>query len=96
MLLARLAWRNLLRNRRRTLLTVCSIGIGLAALIFQQSLLKTVQAQAIERATAYWTGHLVIHAKGFQDKKSIDYRMENPDQVRRAVADAAVEIARRP
>ena len=34
MLLLRLAWRNVLRNRRRTILTGLAIGIGLAGIIF--------------------------------------------------------------
>ena len=33
-MLAKLAWRNVLRNRRRSAITVLSIAVGLAALTF--------------------------------------------------------------
>ena len=37
-MLIRLAWRNIFRNSRRTILAGLAIGVGLAALIFTDAL----------------------------------------------------------
>ena len=39
MILIKLAWRNIFRNKRRTLIAATAIGIGLAALIFVDALM---------------------------------------------------------
>lgn len=56
----RLAWRNVWRNRRRSLINVASMGFGLAAIMFGQSLLRSLQVQLIEKSTGSITGHLQI------------------------------------
>ncbi|HAZ08606.1 MAG TPA: hypothetical protein DCZ01_08825 [Elusimicrobia bacterium] len=56
----RLAWRNVWRNRRRSLINVASMGFGLAAIMFGQSMLRSLQVQLIEKSTGSITGHLQI------------------------------------
>lgn len=56
----RLAWRNVWRNRRRSLINVASMGFGLAAIMFGQSLLRSLQIQLIEKSTGSITGHLQV------------------------------------
>lgn len=69
MILFLYAWRNLLRNGRRTLLTVGSIAVGLAAVMFGQSLLKSFQRQMIDKATGVMLGHIQIQALNVLDRK---------------------------
>lgn len=69
MILIRYAWRNLMRNGRRTVLTVGSIAAGLAAVMFGQSLLKSFQGQMIDKSTGAMLGHIQIQAKGVVDRK---------------------------
>lgn len=85
-MLLKLAWRNVWRNKRRTLITLVSIGFGLAALLFQQSLIKGVQDQLIEKSTRTYTAHLQIQSKLSTDPKVPDARVENPEKVYEAVA----------
>ncbi len=56
----KLAWRNVWRNKRRTAITLVSIGFGLCALLFQQSLIKSLQNQIIEKSTRSYTAHLQV------------------------------------
>ena len=84
-LVIRLAWRNVWRNKRRTLITLGSIGFGLAALLFQQSLIKTLQSQIIEKSTRTYTAHLQIQSNQTTDAKVPDFRVERPDPVYAAV-----------
>jgi ABC-type lipoprotein release transport system permease subunit len=69
MILWTYAWRNLLRNGRRTLLTAGSIAFGLAAVMFGQSLLRSFQRQMIEKATGVMLGHVQIQNAAAVDRK---------------------------
>ncbi len=84
-LIAKLAWRNVWRNKRRTIITLGSIGFGLAALLFQQSLIKTLQNQIVEKSTRTYTAHIQIQAKKTTDTKVPDFRIANPIPVYEAV-----------
>ena len=65
----KLAWRNVWRNGRRSLITVVSLGGGLAAIMTGQSLIKTIQFQLIEKATGIFTGDLQVLASGVENRK---------------------------
>jgi len=83
----RLAWRNVWRNGRRTAITVSSIGAGLAALLFGQSLVTTIQTQLVDKATGVYVGHLQVVGKGVDDYKFPDKWIDDPDSVERAIRD---------
>ncbi|MEK7287172.1 MAG: ABC transporter permease, partial [Elusimicrobiota bacterium] len=71
MLLAlfKLALRNVFRNRRRSGLTLASVIIGLAALFFIQSLIKSLQADMADRAIGVFNAHLQVQSKASEDPK---------------------------
>ena len=79
----KLAWRNVWRNKRRSLLTLASIGFGLAALLFGQSLIKGLQKQIVQMATQSFTGHIRIQAQGAQDRKIPELMIEKPESIRK-------------
>ena len=66
-----LAWRNILRNARRSLLTIASVALGLAAVMFGQSLLRSFQRQMIEKSTGVMLGHIQVQARAAEDRKSV-------------------------
>lgn len=61
------AWRNLWRNKRRTLFLVSAITIGLLGVIFFQSFMNGYKASMRDNAVATLTGHAKITAPGYQD-----------------------------
>jgi len=71
MKLLKLAWRNVLRNRRRSLNTIIAISVGLASLIFVWGFIDGMNEQTIENNTTYLTGHLKIHQTGFHEDKAL-------------------------
>ncbi len=71
-LFLKLAWRNGLRNRRRTFLAGLAIGIGLGALIFADALLKGMSAAMIQSATDTFLGQAQIHRRGFLDTLEVE------------------------
>ncbi len=75
----RLAWRNVWRNRRRSLINVAAMGFGLAAIMFGQSLIISLQGQLIEKATGSITGHVRIQRSDVDESKFPDKFMADPE-----------------
>ncbi|MBN2077414.1 MAG: ABC transporter permease [Spirochaetes bacterium] len=68
-----LAWRNVWKNKRRTVLTLLTIMVGCAMVIFFISLQEGAYDVIIENSVAPNTTHIQIHEKGFWEDRSIDY-----------------------
>ena len=77
MLLA-LAWRNLWRNRRRTLLTVFALATGIFGIIGIRTYRESTFAAMVELITTQLVGHLQIHAAGYQDDPALDVVISDP------------------
>ena len=87
-----LAWRNLWRNSRRSLLTLASIACGVAALMFGQSLIKTIQYQLIEKATGVIAGHIELQQRDVKEFKFPEKPMGNLPAIERVLAsDPAID-----
>jgi putative ABC transport system permease protein len=71
MMLLTLAWRNIWRNRRRTIIILTSIVVGVVALIFFDSYVNGFMQQMFESQLGTHTGHLQIHARGFEDDRIV-------------------------
>ena len=86
MTFARLAWRNVFRNTRRSILTVAAIAIGLASLSFVWSFIEGVNDQMIENSTRYLAGHVQVHRSGYHANQSLDLIIDDPQPVQAALA----------
>ena len=68
----RLAWRNIWRNKRRTLLTAASIFLA----IFLALIVRSLQIGWFDNLTKIvvqsYTGHIQIHRKGYWDDRDIN------------------------
>lgn len=60
MMLLKLAWRNIFRHFTRTFLTFLAIALGLALLIWIDSLLTGIDRDSFDKIINYETGHLKI------------------------------------
>jgi len=80
-LYSRLAWRNIFRNKRRTYITGVAIAIGLAALIFLDSIYIGMANNMIASATASFTGEGQIHGKDFLLTRDPDKTVSELDRV---------------
>src|SRR3990172_6746880 len=70
-----LAWRNVWKNKRRTVLTLLTIMVGSAMVILFMSLQEGAYDVIIENAVSANSGHIQIHEKGFWEFRSIDYAL---------------------
>jgi ABC-type lipoprotein release transport system permease subunit len=81
MILLKLAWRNIFRNKRRTILSGIAIGIGLASLIFTDALMIGMKESMIRSATGTFLGQAQIHAKGFRETLEVEKTIHDLDSV---------------
>ncbi len=70
--LVKIAWRNLWRNTRRTLLTALTVSLGLALLLFFLGLGDGSHRQMIENAVRMGSGHVLLQAEGYQEEGGIE------------------------
>lgn len=89
MILWTLAARNVLRNRRRSVITVLSIAVGLSALTFLWSFIDGMNRQMVENTTRYFAGDAQIHLKGYHADPSLDLAFADIGRVARIARDDA-------
>jgi ABC-type lipoprotein release transport system permease subunit len=77
-----IAYRDLLRNRRRSILTLLAVALGLAMLIMFNGLIAGVWQDALQNSIRLRTGHVQLRAPSYQEKKlSLQWQdlLDNPD-----------------
>ncbi len=77
--LSRLAWRNLWRNHRRTIIMLGAIGVGVWAMIFMTALTRGMVDQMITDSIDVLPGHVQMHHPDYQDDPSIVNRIAISD-----------------
>ncbi len=75
----KMAWRNIWRNPRRTILTIAAIAFASLLLVFMLSFQFGSYETMINTSVKIHTGHLQIQADEYQDKKSIRLVVPHPD-----------------
>ena len=88
LILTKLAWKNIFRNKRRTIIASTSMGIGLAALIFVDAFWMGMEENMIKTATASFLGDAQIHREGFRDEGEVSLTIQALDEL---TADLAEE-----
>jgi ABC-type lipoprotein release transport system permease subunit len=81
-----MAWRNIWRNPRRTILTVCAITFASVLLVFMLSFQFGSYETMINTSVKISTGHLQIQAEKYQEKKNIRFVIPDPQTIADIVA----------
>ena len=79
-MLITIAWRNLWRNHRRSLIMLAAIAIGLWGMIWMTALMRGMVDQMIDDAISTLSGHIQIHAEGYMDDPSIGHTLPDVTQ----------------
>lgn len=85
MLFFNMAWRNVWRNRRRSLLTVMAISLGLGFNIFMRAIGDGFHEQMVDNSVRSHIGHLVVHRAGYHDDPGINKTLPDPAEIERAI-----------
>jgi len=78
-LLTRFAFRNLLRNWRRTLFTVCSLSMGVALSIWTDNITKGRADDIVSAVTSAYVGHYQISTENYRKDELIQDYMKESD-----------------
>ena len=70
-MLFKLAWRNIWRNKRKSLIVLGSVVVGMIAIIFYDGLDHGMLRQMLNNQISSSVSHIQIHKKGFNDNKII-------------------------
>jgi ABC-type lipoprotein release transport system permease subunit len=65
--LVRMAWRNVWRNRRRTVIAVIAIALGLALMLFFDGMLGGAKQAIFGNTIKLQGGNVQVHAPGYRD-----------------------------
>lgn len=96
MMLLKLAWRNIWRNRRRSLIILTSVVIGLVFIVFIEGVLRGFLQQAFVNQLGGHTAHVQIHSAGFRDNPGVERFMMAPEAAAKAIeSDARVAASSR-
>jgi ABC-type lipoprotein release transport system permease subunit len=70
--LTMLAWRNLWRNHRRTIIMISAVTIGIWAMIFMTALMRGMVNDMVRDGIKTLPGHVQLHHPAFRDDPSVD------------------------
>jgi putative ABC transport system permease protein len=84
-MLFKLAWRNIWRNKRKSLIVLGSVVVGMIAVIFYDGLDNGMLRQMLDNQISSSVSHIQIHKKGFNDNKVIKNYIPDNLQVQNIV-----------
>ncbi len=71
-MLFKLAWRNIFRNKRRSLITTSSIIFAVLFAVFMRSLQFGAYGNMVDNIVGSYMGYIQVHDKGFWQEKTLD------------------------
>jgi ABC-type lipoprotein release transport system permease subunit len=84
--LATMAWRNIWRNRRRTLITVFGIVFGVFMAVLFTGIGDATYGQMIDHAARLGGGHVVVQHRTYQDLPTLEHTVADAPAVEAAAA----------
>jgi ABC-type lipoprotein release transport system permease subunit len=91
-IVTQLAWRNLWRNYRRTIITVAAIGVGVWAMIFMTALMRGMVNEMVANGIDALPGYVQVHDPDYRDDPSVANLLPLSDtEIKARFAAAGVE-----
>ena len=77
----KIAWRNIWRNKKRTLISTLSISGALFLVILMRSMQFGFYDNIIDQVVNSYSGYIQVHADGYWEKQSVNNSMELDDSL---------------
>jgi ABC-type lipoprotein release transport system permease subunit len=91
-MLLKLAWRNLWRNKKRSIITISSITIAVFLAVFMRSMQLGAYQNMIKNVVGSYVGYVQIHAIGYWDEQTLDNALTvTPDLLNTVESENGVE-----
>jgi ABC-type lipoprotein release transport system permease subunit len=84
-MLIKLAWRNIWRNKKRTLITVVSIAFAVILSSIMRSMQLGSYERMIDNSVRFYTGYLQVHKKGYWNEQVIDNAFRPPEDLQETI-----------
>jgi len=80
-----ISWRNVWRQKRRSLVVIVSIVIGIIGMVLSMGFLNGMTRQMVDNMISTSLGHVAIHRKGFHDYMKLEYNFTPSRSIEEAV-----------
>ena len=80
-MLFKIAWRNIWRNRTRSLVVIASVAVGLFAAVFMDAFFYGMGEQDINTTVETQLSHIQFHNPQFPEDKEAEYTIPNGDAI---------------
>ncbi len=82
-----IGWRNLWRNKRRSLVVITAISLGIFSMLLAMGIMNGMNNQMVENTIKTSLGHVAIHYDGFHNDMKLKYSFKPQPQIMKAVKD---------
>jgi putative ABC transport system permease protein len=94
MMYLKLAWRNIWRNKRRTLITVASIAFAVFFAVAMRAMQIGMYDLMIDNVVGSYAGYVQVHAKGYWEDQQINNALDYEEELRQKIeSEELVELA---
>ena len=81
-----LAWRNIWRNPRRTIVILLAVIIGVWSMIFLGALMRGMETQMVRNSISTLTGSIQIHHRDYRNDPVVENSMDDIDKLDTALS----------
>lgn len=85
MWIIKLAWKNLWRNRSRTLISVAAVFFAVVLSTIAESLKQGVFENLVKNVVSFYTGYIQVHKMGYQQEQILDNSFEDESRIKDAI-----------
>jgi putative ABC transport system permease protein len=82
MWIIKLAWKNLWRNRSRTLISVAAVFFAVVLSTIAESLKQGVFENLVKNVVSFYTGYIQVHKMGYQQEQLLDNSFEEDSRIK--------------
>jgi|GEM_PF-1521112 lipoprotein-releasing system permease protein len=84
--ITKIAWRNLGRNRRRTLITGLALTVGTSLCVLSYGLIDGLSRDLVRSLTRYDLGHIQAHEKEYPRRRALNLTLPTPQKTLARIA----------
>lgn len=85
MWLIRMAWKNMWRNRGRTIITMSAIFFAVILSVLASSLQDGIFNNLVKNVVSFYTGYVQVHKQGYWDEQILDNSFEKSAETERKI-----------